>query len=128
MCAEVEGQTLTLSHQLADHLVAFSGSDKPLYKLCQAASYTERLVHLLSATGRLPQGSDARAIAVTSNGLESLTAHFEGQKPEPDPRAQLMSALGQAYRKARSLSDDAPEELKAGNPAGLSETSWIFAS
>lgn len=112
VCAEVEGETLALSHQLADHLIAFSGSDKPLYKLCQAASYTECLVRLLSAKGRLPQGCDARSIAVTSNGLESLAAHFEGQKLEPDPRAQLMSTLGQAYRKARSLSENAPDELK----------------
>ncbi|AFY66550.1 helicase [Geitlerinema sp. PCC 7407] len=112
VCAEVEGETLTLSHKLADHLVAFSGSDKPLYKLCQAASYTEKLVRQLSAMGRFSQGCNVRAIAVTSNGLESLAAHFNGQKPEPDPRARLMTTLGQAYRKARSLSDDAPDALK----------------
>lgn len=112
VCAEVEGETLTLSHQLVDHLVAFSGSDKPLYKLCQAASYTERLVRRLSAMGRFSQGCNTRAIAVTSNGLESLAAHFNGQKPEPDPRARLMTTLGEAYRGALSLSDDDPDALK----------------
>lgn len=112
VCAEVEGDTLTLSRQLTNHLVAFSGRDKPFYKLCQAASYTERLVHLLFAKERLSQGCDARAIAVTSNGLESLAAHFEGQNPEPDPRARLMSSLGWAYQKARRPSDDAPDDFK----------------
>lgn len=112
VCAEVAGQQLTLSNQLSDHLVAFSGTDKPLYKLCQAASYTERLVHLLTNQGRLQNGCDTRAIAVTSNGLESLSAHFAGCHPEPDPGAHLMANLGSAYRKARKLADDSPDDFK----------------
>jgi hypothetical protein len=112
VCAEVNGEEFSLSSNLASHLSAFSGSDKPLFKLCQASSYTERLIHLLCACGRLKGACSARAIAVTSNGFESLAAHFIGQEPEADPRARLMKLLGEAYRNVRKLSDDAPGELE----------------
>lgn len=110
VCAEVEGEEFLLSSNLASHLPAFSSSDKPLFKLCQASSYTERLIHLLRACGKLKGTCSARALAVTSNGLESLAARFVGME-EPDPRARLMKSLGEAYRNARKLSDDAPDEL-----------------
>jgi hypothetical protein len=111
VCAEVEGEEFLLSSNLANHLPAFSGADKPLFKLCQASSYTERLIHLLQACGKLQGTCSTRAIAVTPNGLESLAAHFVGME-EPDPRARLMKSLGEAYRNARKLSDDAPNELE----------------
>ncbi|MEQ8467884.1 helicase-related protein [Coleofasciculus sp. E1-EBD-02] len=112
ICAEVDGEKFSLSSNLASHLSAFSGSDKPLFKLCQASSYTERLIHLLRVCGRLKGACRARAIAVTSNGFESLAAHFKGTEPEADPRARLMKSLGEAYRNVRKLSDDAPDELQ----------------
>jgi hypothetical protein len=111
VCAEVEGSGLEISQQLSDHLVAFSGSDKPLFKLCQASSYTERLVNLLVKQERLTQGCRASAIAVTSNGLESVTAEFEDGVQGSDPRIQLMASLGEAYRKAHKLKDDARDDL-----------------
>lgn len=111
VCAEVEGSEIAISQQLSDHLVAFSGSDKPLYKLCQASSYTERLVNLLVKQERLIGRCQASAIAVTSNGLESLTANFEDGTQGSDPRIQLMASLGKAYRKAHKLKDDARDDL-----------------
>ncbi|MBD2110348.1 MULTISPECIES: helicase [Cyanophyceae] len=111
VCAEVEGSGLEISQQLSDHLVAFSGSDKPLFKLCQASSYTERLVNLLVKQERLTKGCRASAIAVTSNGLESLTAEFDDGVQGSDPRIQLMASLGEAYRKAHKLKDGARDDL-----------------
>ncbi|HEY9690905.1 MAG TPA: helicase-related protein [Oculatellaceae cyanobacterium] len=112
VCAEVEGEEFSISSKLAGHLFAFSGSDKPLFKLCQASSYTERLIHLLQTCGRLQEACSTRAIAVTSNGFESLAAYFIGQQPEPDPRARLMKSLGEAYQKAKKLGDDGSSELE----------------
>ncbi|MEH1817652.1 MAG: hypothetical protein V7L31_00895 [Nostoc sp.] len=56
---------------------------------------------MLRARKRLEGSCNARAIAVTSNGIESLTAQFWGVEPEPDTRAKLMKSLGQAYCKAK---------------------------
>ncbi|MDJ0796134.1 MAG: helicase-related protein [Calothrix sp. MO_167.B12] len=109
VCAEVEGGEFLFSSNLKNFLSAFSGSDKPLFKLCQASSYTERLVDLLRNTGRLKGGCSARAVAITSNGCESIAAHFL-QSSEPNPRAKLMTSLGEAYRNTRKL-DDQPNAL-----------------
>lgn len=111
ICAEVEGEEFLLSSNIASHLSAFSSADKPLFKLCQASSYIERLIHLLRSCGKLQGTCSARAIAVTSNGLESLAARFVGVE-EPEPKARLMRSLGVAYRNAHKLSDDAPDQLK----------------
>ncbi|MHC5937349.1 helicase-related protein [Nostoc sp.] len=112
VCAEVEGEEFSPSSKLESHLSAFSGQDKPLFKLCQASSYTDRLIHLLYLHKRLEGNCNARAIAVTSNGIESLAAHFWGEEIEPDPRAKLMKSLGQAYRQAQKLSDDEPSAIE----------------
>ncbi|MBE9078398.1 helicase [Romeria aff. gracilis LEGE 07310] len=112
VCAEVGGSELKLSHQLADHLKAFSGKDKPLYKLCQASSYTERLVHVLVKQGRF-QRCKASAIAVTSNGLESISAAFAEPDADLDPRVQLMASLGRAYRQASQRRDISPADLQS---------------
>ncbi|MFW6296391.1 MAG: hypothetical protein ACOC04_04290, partial [Halothece sp.] len=95
ICAEVKGDRFLFSSTLRKHLSAFSGQDKPLYKLCQASSYTEQLVKLLQQKGRLNAPCTARAMAITSNGLESLSARFTA---ESDPRVELMRSLGKAYR------------------------------
>jgi hypothetical protein len=62
---------------------------------------------------RLEGSCNARAIAVTSNGIESLAAQFWGVEPEPDTRAKLMKSLGQAYCKAKHSDDDVPLDLDA---------------
>ncbi|MEJ6484532.1 helicase-related protein [Nostoc punctiforme UO1] len=113
VCAEVEGEEFSLSKRLENFLSAFSGQDKPLFKLCQASSYTDRLIHLLRVHKRLEGSCNARAIAVTSNGIESLAAHFFGVEPEPDTRAKLMQSLGKAYCQAKHSKDDVPLDLDA---------------
>ncbi|WP_445627212.1 helicase [Nostoc sp. DSM 114167] len=113
VCAEVEGEEFSLSKRLESFLSAFSGQDKPLFKLCQASSYTDSLIKVLRARKRLEGSCHARAIAVTSNGIESLAAQFWGVEPEPDTRAKLMKSLGQAYCKAKHSNDDVPLDLDA---------------
>lgn len=108
VCAEVEGEEFSISEKIKNHLLPFSGSDKPLYKLCQASSYTEQLVKLLESQGRLEDACIARAIAITSNGRESIAANFNDQ---PDTRVKLMQSLGQAYRNTLKLKNDAPNQL-----------------
>ncbi|MEC4802711.1 MAG: hypothetical protein SAJ12_00490 [Jaaginema sp. PMC 1079.18] len=109
ICAEVQGDRLQISSQLNKHLVAFSGRDKPLYKLCQASSYTEKLVALLQNKKRLQKPCIARAMAITSNGLESLSACFGG---DADPRIELMQSLGTAYREMKPLETPADLDQK----------------
>lgn len=108
ICAEVQGDRLQFSSQLKNHLIAFSSRDKPLYKLCQASSYTEKLVKLLHRQKRLNRPCIARAMAITSNGLESLSALFGA---EADPRIQLMQSLGTAYQQMKKLAK--PEDLNS---------------
>ncbi|MDJ0678023.1 MAG: helicase-related protein, partial [Calothrix sp. MO_167.B42] len=111
VCAEVEGEEFLLSSSLKNHLSAFSSRNKPLFKLCQASSYTEQLINLLRKKGRLQGGCSGRAIAITSNGCESIAAHF-WEESEANPRAKLMKSLGEAYRQNRKL-DDKTDELTA---------------
>ncbi|MDF5706138.1 MAG: helicase [Nostoc sp. S4] len=113
VCAKVEGEEFSLSKRLENFLSAFSGQDKPLFKLCQASSYTDQLIKVLRARKRLEGSCHARAIAVTSNGIESLAAQFWGVEPEPDTRAKLMKSLGQAYCKVKHSKDDEPLDLDA---------------
>ncbi|MDA0212080.1 MULTISPECIES: helicase-related protein [Desertifilum] len=109
VCAEVEGEQFLLSSGLESFLSAFSGQDKPLYKLTQASSYTERLVHLLRVHQRVTDVS-TRAIAITSNGFESLAADFNTPPRPLDPRAKLMQSLGKAYR--HSQPKEEPNQLE----------------
>ena len=108
VCAEVEGEEFSISEKIKNHLLPFSGSDKPLYKLCQASSYTERLIHLLKTKGKLEGACVTRAIAITSNGCESIAANFNNQ---PDTRIELMKSLGEAYRKFSKRENNIPDYL-----------------
>jgi hypothetical protein len=108
ICAEVEGDQLQISSQLEKFLVAFSGKDKPLYKLCQASSYAEKLVNLLQKKGRLLNPCVARSMAITSNGVESLSAHFNS---EINPQVRLMRSLGKAYQNMHKV--DQTEDFEA---------------
>ncbi|MBD2500693.1 helicase C-terminal domain-containing protein [Anabaena azotica] len=113
VCAEVEGEDFALSERMKNFLSAFSGQDKPLFKLCQASSYTDSLIKVLRKLKRLEGTCNARAMAVTSNGIESLAAQFFGVEPEPDTRAKLMKSLGEAYCKAKHSENDEPLDLDA---------------
>ncbi|WP_204104330.1 MULTISPECIES: helicase-related protein [Spirulina sp. CCY15215] len=111
ICAEVKDDNLDFSKRLKNHLIAFSSRDKPLYKLCQSSSYTDRLLTILYSQKRLQNPCEARAMAITSNGLESLAVHFTGNASESDSRIQLLRSLGAAYREMKTLGDDDPTEL-----------------
>ncbi|MBI3969924.1 MAG: hypothetical protein HY332_01430 [Chloroflexi bacterium] len=64
--------------------------------MCEIQAYAVRLLHLLSRRGQDLTPATAHVIAVTNAGIEALRATF-GEAP--DPRAQLMAALGEAYRR-----------------------------
>ena len=111
VCAEVTGERFELAPTLASHLGAFTSRDKPLFKLCQGASYAESTLELLVAEGKLARAVDARVLAVTSNGFESLAAHFKPNEATQEPRVALMRELGRAYRTVLKPGDDAGERL-----------------
>lgn len=103
--AEVEGETFELSPDFANHLMAFTSRDKPLYKLCQASAYAEATVRLLREQGLLTRSCIARALAITPHGLESIAAPFE-EGSAASPRRRLMEELARAYRMAGKPPDD----------------------
>ena len=105
IAAEVTGEQFTLSDRLISHLPALTSQDKPLYKLCQGSSYATRLIHPLSRRGRGLEPATAQVIAVTSAGLEALSARFDGTA-NGDHRAQLMWSLGDTYRRSGSEYDN----------------------
>lgn len=108
--AEVEGPQLSFSADLANHLTAFSGRDKPFFKLCQGASYAAATVDLLRSNRPERATLDAQVLAVTSMGVESLSADMSADSN--DARADLMRGLGEAYRrKVRVPDEDADRHL-----------------
>lgn len=112
--AEVTGEGFDLSSDLKRYFTALTSENKPLYKLCQAASYAETTVALLQSRGLLQRRCMARALAITPNGLESLVAPFV-PGGEGDARVGLMAQLASAYRGTRKVAD--------GNEAALAEQS-----
>lgn len=111
VCAEVSGENFELSSVINEYLAAFTGRDKPLYKLCQAASYIDKTMHWLNIRGHCNREWKTRAFSITQNGLESLAATYDIGLNHTDPRVYLMRDLGQAYRKAIKIS----HELELGN-------------
>lgn len=111
VAAEVSGENFELSGDIEQYLGALTSENKPLYKLCQACSYAETTVELLRSYGLLEERTcQVRALAITPNGLESLSATF---KPEgaPDARRLLMEQMARAYRKTEKLEDTNPQGL-----------------
>lgn len=113
VAAEVDGETFDLSSDIKNYFSALTSDNKPLYKLCQAASYTEKTIALLQARGVLMKLCTARALAITPNGLESLAACYSPGGPG-DAKSELMAQLGTAYRKTEKLPDDDSDALTAG--------------
>lgn len=112
VAAEVTDESFELSNDIRTYLSALTTDNKPLYKLCQASSYAESLVSLLQSQGLLAAGCQARSLAITPNGLESLSARFAPNeslsKPPDEPldaRRKLMSELGAAYRDVKKIAD-----------------------
>ncbi|WP_028874786.1 hypothetical protein [Tepidiphilus margaritifer] len=104
VAAEVSGEAFELSEDIQNYLGALTSEDKPLYKLCQACSYAETTVALLRSRGLLDRPCHARALAITPNGLESLSATF-GIDEGADPRRSLMAQMASAYRNTEKLAD-----------------------
>jgi len=109
VCAEVKGEHFQLAPTLASHLGAFTSRDKPFFKLCQGASYVDKTVAVLQAAGRLTRPVNTRAIAVTSNGFESLAAQFIPGQEAQEARVGLVRDLGTAYRSVIKVSDEEAE-------------------
>lgn len=112
ICSEMPEGTFHFSEELKEHLPAFTGRDKPFHKLCQAASYVETSVGVLKQKGWNERPCNARAMSVTQNGIESLSAKFFSSGQE-DPRCELISRLGHAYREMEKLDPkDVEQDLK----------------
>ncbi len=110
VCAEVSGEGFALSPHIKDHLPAFTSRDKPLYKLCQAASYIHTSMRWLESKGLAGRPFNTRALSITQNGFESLAAKFF-RTGNPDPRGILMESLGRAYRETDKVPEYAEDEL-----------------
>lgn len=102
--AEVSEEAFELSDDIKNHLGALTGKNKPFYKLCQASGYAESTVSWLQRNGVLSKACNARALAITPNGLESIAAKF-GLGDVKEPRRLLMEQMGSAYRGAVKLPD-----------------------
>lgn len=102
--AEVDGESFELSDDIKHHLSALTSGNKPFYKLCQGCSYAANTATWLRRDGVLSKPCNVRALAITPNGLESISARFLDANLA-DPRRQLMEQMGTAYRQARKLAD-----------------------
>lgn len=111
VCAEISGEGFALSPHIKDHLPAFTSRDKPLYKLCQAASYVYTSMRWLDSQGLAERPFNTRALSITQNGFESLAARFF-IKEMSDPRTLLLESLGRAYRETDKIPDYAEDELE----------------
>lgn len=111
VAAEVDKEYFELSEDLRHYLLALTGDNKPLYKLCQASSYAAAMAELLHGRGLVRDQVNVRALAITPNGLEGLAAHINGA--DADPRHKLMLQLGQAYRETSKVADGDEDALKA---------------
>lgn len=109
--AEVDDELFVLSDDLKQHLNALTRGNKPFYKLCQGCSYAANTAIWLRNDRVLTKPCQVRALAITPNGLDSLSARFVADS-QGDPRRQLMEQLGAAYRRARKLADGDDEGLR----------------
>lgn len=98
LAAEVEGAGFTVSSEMVDQLLAFTGRDKPLYKLMQGCSYASVLAAMLPREV-LAAGLPVDVVAVTAAGIESVNAPL-GAGSQGDAKRQLVEALGSLYRSA----------------------------
>uniref|UniRef100_UPI00403A6CC0 hypothetical protein n=1 Tax=Variovorax sp. BK018 TaxID=3450241 RepID=UPI00403A6CC0 len=111
VAAEVTGESFDLSEDIKTYLTALTSDNKPFYKLCQASSYAETAASLLQGLG-LMRDAQVRALAITPNGLESLSARYAPSEA-PDARRKLMGELGAAYRNAKKVADGDESALDA---------------
>ena len=110
LAAEVEGVGFTVSSEMVDQLLAFTGRDKPLYKLAQGCSYAGILAAMLPQEG-LAAGLHVDVVAVTAAGIESINAPL-GAGSQGDAKRQLVEALGRLYRGAGKAERPFEERLE----------------
>ena len=110
LAAEVEGVGFTVSAEMVDQLLAFTGRDKPLYKLTQGCSYASVLAAMLPQEV-LNTGLHADVVAVTAAGIESVNAPL-GAGSQGDAKRQLVEALGNLYRGADKAERPFEERLE----------------
>lgn len=97
--------TFDFNENLKNHLTAFSSEDKPLYKLCQAASYATNMSDILQKCGISLK--TARAVAITSESFESILIDFSSKNTNT---VELAKKMGEAYRKAEREKEDGYEK------------------
>jgi len=107
--AEVEHEHFELADDIWHYLLALTSENKPFYKLCQASSYATSMAELLQSRVGVTGTIIARALAITPNGLDSLSAHIGGDNK--DPRHKLMQQLAAAYQKAEKVPDEDKDAL-----------------
>ncbi len=110
LAAEVEGVGFTVSSEMVDQLLAFTGRDKPLYKLTQGCSYASVLAAMLPQEV-LAAGLHVDVVAVTAAGIESVNAPL-GAGSQGDAKRQLVEALGNLYRGADKTERPFEERLE----------------
>ena len=110
LAAEVEGVGFTVSAEMVDQLLAFTGRDKPLYKLAQGCSYASVLAAMLPQEV-LAADLHVDVVAVTAAGIESVNAPL-GAGSQGDAKRQLVEALGNLYRGADKAERPFEERLE----------------
>lgn len=90
--AQFSDVDISISEDIPRFMTAFTGSDKPLYKLMQASSYATHMADLLSKYDTIY----TTAIAMTNEGIESLSGVSNRNKPSSGTFS-LMRALGRVY-------------------------------
>lgn len=110
LAAEVEGVGFTVSSEMVDQLLAFTGRDKPLYKLMQGCSYASVLAAMLPQEV-LNADLHVDVVAVTAAGIESVNAPL-GAGSQGDAKRQLVEALGKLYRRADKAERPFEERLE----------------
>ena len=109
VAAEVEHEHFELAEDIWNYLLAFSGKDKPFYKLCQASSYATSMAKVLQDRAGVTGIIKTCALAITPNGVDSLSAHIG--KNNKDPRRELMEKMAEAYQEAERRPDYNKDEL-----------------
>ena len=109
VAAEVEHEHFELADDMWHYLLAFLSEDKPIYKLCQASSYATSMAKVLQSRAGVTGVIKACALAITPNGIDSLSAHIG--EDNKDPRYKLMQQLADAYQKAKKVPDDNKDAL-----------------
>lgn len=92
---------ISVSEDITRFMTAFTRSDKPLYKLMQGSSYATNMALLLSQYKTI----HTTAIAMTNEGVESLSGVFNREKPSSGTFS-LMQSIGRVYSAKTEKEED----------------------